>query len=135
MRRPINPIPSFYASVSRKTLNKTPAGGYEPGEKMSRDLALRTYTINGAFAAFEENIKGSIEVGKLADITAISLEAMNTMPINNPLSQVVYSVNSTQVTHVWIGGRMVLRDRCLETMDMNGIRDKAKHWQHRFEQG
>ena len=38
----------------RKTLNKTPLAGYEPGEKMSRDLALRTYTINGAYAAFEE---------------------------------------------------------------------------------
>ena len=47
---PINPLPSFYASVSRKTLNKTPEGGYEPGEKMSRELALRTYTINGAYA-------------------------------------------------------------------------------------
>ena len=92
-------------------------------------------TINGARALGLETSIGSLEVGKLADITAISLEAMNTMPINNPLSQVVYSVNSTQVTHVWIGGRMVLRDRCLETMDMNGIKDKAKHWQHRFEQG
>ncbi len=73
---PINPLPSFYASVSRKTLNKTPAGGYEPGEKMSRDLALRSYTINGAYAAFEENLKGSIEVGKLADLTVLDKDIM-----------------------------------------------------------
>lgn len=73
---PINPLPSFYASVSRKTLNKTPLGGYEPGEKMSRDLALRTYTINGAYAAFEEEIKGSIEVGKLADFTIMDKDIM-----------------------------------------------------------
>ena len=73
---PINPLPSFYASVSRKTLNKTPEGGYEPGEKMSRELALRTYTINGAFAAFEEDIKGSIEVGKLADLTILDKDIM-----------------------------------------------------------
>tara|TARA_B100000989_G_scaffold297817_1_gene284813 strand:+ start:307 stop:1944 length:1638 start_codon:yes stop_codon:yes gene_type:complete len=73
---PINPLPSFYASVSRKTLNKTPLGGYEPGEKMSRELALRTYTINGAYAAFEEEIKGSIEVGKLADFTIMDKDIM-----------------------------------------------------------
>ena len=73
---PINPLPSFYASVSRKTLNKTPEGGYEPGEKMSRELALRTYTINGAYAAFEEDIKGSIEVGKLADLTILDKDIM-----------------------------------------------------------
>ena len=73
---PINPLPSFYASVSRKTLNKTPAGGYEPGEKMSRELALRSYTINGAYAAFEEDIKGSIEVGKLADFTVLDKDIM-----------------------------------------------------------
>ena len=96
---------------------------------------LEVMTINGAKALGLETSLGSLEVGKLADITAVSLEAVNTMPINNPLSQVVYSVNSSQVTHVWIGGRMVLRNRCLETMDMNGIKDKAKHWQHRFEQG
>ena len=96
---------------------------------------LEVMTINGARALGLEASIGSLEVGKLADITAISFEAVNTMPVNNPLSQVVYSANSTQVTHVWIGGRMVLRDRCLETMDLTAIKDKAKCWQHRFEQG
>ena len=93
---------------------------------------LEVMTINGAKALGLEESIGSLEVGKLADITAISLEAINTMPINNPLSHVVYSANSTQVTHVWIGGRMVLRDRFLETIDINGIKDKANHWQHRL---
>ena len=74
---PINPIASFYASVSRKTLNKTPENGYEPEEKMSRELALRTYTINAAYAAFEEKIKGSIEIGKLADFTVLDKDIMS----------------------------------------------------------
>ena len=54
---PINPLPSFYASVSRKTLNKTPIGGYEPGEKMSRELALRSYTINGHMLLLKKILK------------------------------------------------------------------------------
>ena len=68
---PINPIASFYASVTRKTLNGTPAGGYEPSQKMTRLEALRSYTINSAYAAFEEDIKGSIEVGKFADFVIL----------------------------------------------------------------
>ena len=43
---------------------------------MSRELALRSYTINGAFGAFEENIKGSIETGKLADLTILDKDIM-----------------------------------------------------------
>lgn len=73
---PLNPIPSFYASVTRKTLSGQPEGGYEPAEKMTRDQALKSYTLDAAYGAFEENIKGSIEVGKLADITIFSEDLM-----------------------------------------------------------
>lgn len=73
---PLNPIASFYASVSRKTLNKTPQGGYEPEQKMTREQALRSYTLDAAYGAFEENIKGSISVGKLADFTIYNQDLM-----------------------------------------------------------
>lgn len=73
---PITPMASFYASVSRKTLKGEPEGGYEPEEKMTRDQALRSYTIDAAFGAFEENIKGSIAPGKLADFTVFSQDIM-----------------------------------------------------------
>jgi predicted amidohydrolase YtcJ len=73
---PINPVASFYASVTRKTLKGEPEGGYEPKEKMTRQQALRSYTLDAAFGAFEEKIKGSIEPGKLADLTVFSQDIM-----------------------------------------------------------
>jgi predicted amidohydrolase YtcJ len=73
---PLNPIPCFFASVSRMTLKGEPAGGYEPEEKMTRDQALRSYTLDAAYGAFEEGVKGSIEPGKLADFTIFSSDIM-----------------------------------------------------------
>jgi predicted amidohydrolase YtcJ len=82
---PLSPIACFYASISRKTLQGLPPGGYEPDQKMSREEALRSYTIDAAFGAFEENIKGSIEPGKLADFTVFSDNIM-TIPEEDILS-------------------------------------------------
>ncbi|MEX2283899.1 MAG: amidohydrolase [Gemmatimonadota bacterium] len=70
---PINPIASFYSAVSRKTK----AGSvFVPEQKMTREEALRAYTINGAYAAFEENQKGSLTPGKLADVIVLSKDIM-----------------------------------------------------------
>jgi predicted amidohydrolase YtcJ len=73
---PIDPIACFYASVTRKTLTGQPQGGYEGDQKMTRQQALQSYTLDAAYGAFEENIKGSIEVGKLADFTIFSQNIM-----------------------------------------------------------
>lgn len=73
---PLNPIASLYASISRKTLKGTPEGGYEPEQKMTRKQALRSYTLDAAYGAFEEKIKGSITVGKLADFTIYNQDLM-----------------------------------------------------------
>ena len=73
---PVNPIASFYALVTRKTLAGLPENGYEPSQKLTRPEALRAYTLNAAYGAFEENIKGSIEAGKLADFTILSADIM-----------------------------------------------------------
>ena len=73
---PLNPIASFYASVSRKTLKGTPEGGYEPDQKMTREQALRSYTLDAAYGAFEEDIKGSITAGKFADFTIYDQDIM-----------------------------------------------------------
>jgi predicted amidohydrolase YtcJ len=73
---PINPIASFYASVSRKTLKGLPEGGFEPEQKMTRTQALKSYTLDAAYGAFEEKIKGSITKGKLADFTIYNQDLM-----------------------------------------------------------
>ena len=73
---PVSPIACFYASVTRRTLKGTPPGGYEADQKMTREEALRSYTLDAAYGAFEEKLKGSIEVGKLADFTVFSQDIM-----------------------------------------------------------
>ncbi|HCX76621.1 MAG TPA: amidohydrolase [Algoriphagus sp.] len=73
---PVDPIPSFFASVTRKTLEGLPEGGYEGDQKMTREQALKSYTLDGAYAEFEEDFKGSIEVGKAADFTVFDQNIM-----------------------------------------------------------
>ena len=69
----INPLASFYATVTRKLKDGTE---FFPDQKMSRAEALKSYTLDCAYAAFEEDIKGSLEAGKLADITVLSKDIM-----------------------------------------------------------
>ena len=73
---PVNPIANFYAAVTRRSLDGTPATGFEPAQKLTRQEALYAMTLAGAYAGFEENQKGSIEVGKLADLTVLSQDLM-----------------------------------------------------------
>ena len=85
----IDPIANYYSSVTRKTKD-----GYYffPDQKLSRLDALKTLTINGAYAAFEEHLKGSLEVGKLADITILSKNLL-TIPDKEILkTQIVYTI-------------------------------------------
>ena len=63
----LNPMLGLYAAVTRKTLSGQPEGGWFPQEKITIEQAIRAYTLNTAYAGFEEDIKGSLEVGKLAD--------------------------------------------------------------------
>ena len=99
---PISPIASFYASVTRMTLKGEPVGGYEPEEKMTREQALRSYTLDAAYGAFEEKIKGSIEPGKLADFTVFSLDIMKVEDRD---------LLKTEVMMTFLGGRKVFEKR------------------------
>ena len=71
-----NPLLGFYAAVTRQKPDGTPAAGWFPDQRMSREEALRSWTIEGAYAAFEETRKGSLEAGKLADFVMLSADIM-----------------------------------------------------------
>jgi predicted amidohydrolase YtcJ len=62
----------LYAAVTRKTLSGQPEGGWFPQEKLTIEEAIRAYTLNTAYAAYEDRLKGSITTGKLADFVVLS---------------------------------------------------------------
>ena len=97
---PVDPLPSFYASVTRKTLQGLPEGGYEADQKMTRAEALKSYTLDGAYAEFEEDFKGSIEVGKAADFTVYDKDIME-IPENDILN--------AKVEMTVVGGKIVYK--------------------------
>ncbi|MBI5662076.1 MAG: amidohydrolase [Ignavibacterium album] len=79
---PLNPMLGLYAAVTRRTLDEKNPDGWIPEQKISIEDAIKCYTINSAYAAFEENIKGSIETGKLADMIVLSDDLLSIDPIN-----------------------------------------------------
>lgn len=72
----VNPYHGIYASVTRQDLQGKPEGGWHPEQKMTREEALKSFTIWAAFGQFEDKIKGSLEAGKLADFTVIDRDLM-----------------------------------------------------------
>lgn len=94
---PIDPIASYYASVGRITAD---GEAFFPDQAMTRMEALRSYTINNAYAAFEEDLKGSLEVGKLADLVVLSGDILEI-----PVEQIPDVVVDVTV----LGGEVVYR--------------------------
>jgi predicted amidohydrolase YtcJ len=95
----IDPLASFYASITRKPND---GAAFFPGQRMTRMEALRSYTINAAFAGFDESIKGSIVAGKLADITVLSKNIM-TIPEDQ--------ITSARVLYTIVGGVVAYEGR------------------------
>jgi predicted amidohydrolase YtcJ len=93
----LNPIQNLHASITRKLRNGTV---FYPLQRMSRAEALRSYTYNAAYAAKEEHLKGSLAVGKLADVTVLNKDIM-TIPDDD--------IPSTQIAYTIVGGRVMYR--------------------------
>jgi predicted amidohydrolase YtcJ len=97
----VSPIASFYASVSRRLKDGTT---FFPAQRMTREEALRSYTLDAAYAAFEEKEKGSLEAGKFGDITVLSRDIM-TVPEDQILS--------TDIVYTIVGGRVAYQNSLL----------------------
>lgn len=92
----ISPIACFYATVTRRTKD---GGVFFGDQKMTREQALRSYTINGAYSGFEENIKGTLTVGKLADITVLSKDILTVPDEEIPGTEVLYTIVGGKVLY------------------------------------
>ncbi|MCX6623135.1 MAG: amidohydrolase family protein, partial [Acidobacteria bacterium] len=95
-----DPLPGFYAAVTRQDRNGSPPGGWFPDQRLSRDQALKSWTLDGAWAAFEEQQKGSIEPGKLADLVVLSKDILEA-----PAKEIL----AARVTMTILGGEVVYR--------------------------
>lgn len=97
---PVQPLPGIYAAVARRDLETGWPGeeGWHPEQKVTREEALRMFTIDAAYSVFEEDLKGSLEPGKLADIVVLSKDIM-TIPAEEILT--------TEVLMTFLGGELV----------------------------
>ena len=93
----LDPIPNYYATVTRKT---TEGKAFYPEQRMSRMEALRSMTLNPAYAAFQEDSRGSLKVGKLADLTVLSKDITEVADDE---------IQSARVTYTIVGGKILYK--------------------------
>ncbi|MBI4429359.1 MAG: amidohydrolase [Ignavibacteriales bacterium] len=96
---PINPLLGLYAAVTRQTLDGLPADGWFPEERIDIKEAIKAYTYNSAYANFEEKEKGSISVGKLADITVLSKNLLKVDPKEMLQAEILYTIVDGKVVY------------------------------------
>lgn len=89
---------------------------------ISADQVLQMATINGASALGISDITGSLEVGKSADIVAVNFDTIETMPVYDPVSHLVYCSSREHVSDVWVAGKQLLTERVLNTIDEDKLK-------------
>lgn len=94
--------------------------------------ALQMATLDGARALGLEGEIGTIEPGKSADLAAVELSSLETLPCYDPVSHLVYAAGREHVTHVWVAGEARLTQRRLVSLDEQDLHDKAIWWQSRL---
>ncbi|MEE4295775.1 MAG: TRZ/ATZ family hydrolase [Wenzhouxiangella sp.] len=109
------------------------AKGYSGNpEAVPAQAALAMVTINAARALGMEEQIGSLEAGKQADVIAVDLDRLETLPVHHVVSQLVYATGRHQVSDVWVNGQALVRDRQLQTLDEQRIRAESTVWQQRI---
>jgi len=95
---PATPLEGIYAAVTRRTLDGKNPDGWVPEQKITVEEALKAYTINAAYASFEEDIKGTLEPGKLADFVVLDRDITAVDPVE---------IWDMKVQQTWVGGKKV----------------------------
>ena len=94
--------------------------------------ALSMATINGARLLGLDNKIGSLEIGKCADIIAFDFSGINFQPIYNPISQLIYTANGQHVTHTWINGTCVYRNKLYTQIDLTDLKERVENWRKKI---
>ncbi len=94
-----NPLLGVYAAVTRQAPDGTPAEGWAADQRLTREEALRSFTIDAAYAAHQESRSGSLEPGKVGDLVVLSLDVMQAAPRDILTTTVLLTVSGGQVTH------------------------------------
>lgn len=110
-----------FATLLAKHMDKNP-------ESLPAEKVLQMATLNGAKALGIDHLTGSLTKGKAADLAAINLDELESLPLYHPISQIVYAVSRYQVEHVWVAGKQLMKNRKLTTLDENELKEKAKRW-------
>jgi predicted amidohydrolase YtcJ len=97
-----NPLMGMYAAVTRQTVDGKPAAGWFPEERVERETAIRAYTVNNAWAAGEEDRKGKLATGMLADVAVLDRDLFREPPS---------ALKDIQVVITIVGGRVVFERR------------------------
>ena len=97
---PMAPLMGIYAAVTRRTLDGKNPGGWVPAQKITVAEAVHAYTVGSAYAEHDENAKGSVEAGKLADLVVLSTDIFHIDPVQ---------IENTQVDATILDGRQVYR--------------------------
>jgi hypothetical protein len=88
---------TLYAAVTRATLDGKNPGGWFPEQKLTIKEAIEAYTMGSAYAEFQENVKGSITPGKLADMVLLSDDVLTIDPVK---------IRDVKVLNTWVGGKL-----------------------------
>ncbi|HEX3085462.1 MAG TPA: amidohydrolase [Pyrinomonadaceae bacterium] len=96
---PLNPLWSIYAAVTRRTLDGKHSGGWIPDQKISVAEAVRAYTVGSAYAEFQENEKGAITPGKLADLVVLARDIFKIDPVEIENVKVVMTIMDGRVVY------------------------------------
>ena len=101
-------------------------------ETLPAHVALRMATLNAARALGLDQKIGSVETGKCADLCAVNLASIELSPCYDPASQLVYAAGRENVSHVWVGGKLMVEQGRLLQIDETAIARKAREWQSRI---